>query len=90
MENKLSLMQSRMWQLQPLVLDIQIVRIEKVDVDLARNIASVFTIPSERFFDSNHFLQEIGRITVVFDFHDRVEKFSRARFAIDGLSLINR
>ena len=82
-------MQPRMRQLQPLVPDIQAVSVKKVDVDLARNIARMIAIPSERFFDSNHFLQQIRWISTVFDFQNRIEKFARAGLATDRLTFVN-
>src|SRR5207253_3239836 len=82
-------MQPRMRQLQPLVPDIQAVSVKKVDVDLARNIARMIAIPSERFFDSNHFLQQIRWISTVFDFQNRIEKFARAWLATDRLTFVN-
>src|ERR1700757_3037413 len=79
-----------MRQLQTLVLDPQIVCVEKVDVDLTRDISSMIAPASERFFNSNHLLEQINGIAIVFDFQNGVEKFARASLATDWLRFINR
>src|SRR6266480_1106904 len=90
LKHEFSQMHSRMRQLQSLIVDLRLAGVEEVDVDFARNIARMIARPAKTDLDLSQLFPQIQRIAFVSEFKNRVQEFSRARFATDRIRFVDR
>src|SRR5437667_4898982 len=82
-------MHSRMRSLHFRGVDLHLAGVEKVEVDLARNVACPIAWAAKHALDLRQLLQKIYRIALIIELKNRIQKLFRAWLTIHRCCFVN-